>query len=95
VVSVVRGRTTGTRSRSHWNCMSAEFTVAPPSTGARVVSFWRRFHRSKQVGALVGNALECGASDVRRLRPAREADDGATGGGIQCGAPRPVNAGTR
>ena len=32
VVSIMRGRSTGTSSRSAWNCMSRSFCEAPPST---------------------------------------------------------------
>ena len=58
-------------------------TVAPPSTrSSRKRSPRVGLHRREQVGALEGDALERGAGHMRRGGAARQADDGAAGGGV-------------
>ncbi len=95
VVSVTFGRTTGTRSRSAWNCSSRLLAAAPPSTRSSLIwtpeSF---FHDVEDVGHLEGDALQRRAGEVGGGGAAGDAGIVPRAYWSQCGAPSPANAGT-
>ena len=75
VVSVMRGRTTGTPRTSAWNCIRRSFTAAPPSTrSSRSGAPVSAAHSFEHVGHLPGDGFERGAGDVSVAGIAAEAD---------------------
>ena len=83
VVSVLTGLSTGTPSRSAWNCMQQ--VVA--RRAAIDAQFRQRLpaillHGLDEIGGLEGDALERRACQVRAVRAARQSDDGAACRGI-------------
>jgi hypothetical protein len=94
VVSSTRGRTRVSRHVG-LNLQSRSLAEAPPSTRIDAMgapASWR--HRVDEVGDLQRDAVERGAREVSPRGVAAEARDQPPRGRAQCGAPRPVSAGT-
>ena len=98
VVSVTRGRTTGTPRRSAWNCMSRSFAVAPPSTrsSASRTPASRCIARQHLGRSGTRSTRARRARGARAGRAAREADASCRARTRPSAARRgPANAGTR
>ena len=74
VVSVTRGRTTGTPSTSAWNCISSSLAVMPPSTRSSAKRHaGDRADRVEHLARLPGGRLQRGAGEVAGVGVARSA----------------------
>ena len=96
VVSVFAGRSTGTPSKSAWNCSSRSLRAAPPSTRSSA-SGWPQSCCMASMRSAVWNAMLSSAARAMcarfdpRVRPTMVPRAAAS----HCGAPSPANAGTR
>ena len=93
------GRTTGMPSRSAWNCISRSLTEAPPSTRSSATGAPPAATTSLLIAsssAALWKAIDSSAARAMwaivepRVRPTMV----PRASGFQCGAPRPVKAGT-